>query len=474
MKIKELFIEDYKLLQKLTINFDSQLTVFIGKNGSGKSTVIEFIAKIFYDLYTHFVLGQGSKPDVDFKIRYEMEYEFVKYEVYITANKKTKEYYEVSIKKDGSNSKKYSKSQVKTEFVNGYKDVLPQNVVMYYSGISTILQDRFIQFQEHFISRSLEGDIKIEQPFFYFLPNNFSSILIGLLSYQYGDIPEILKTGFGISAFKEIKISIKKPHWAKTQSKVDAFWGAKGDLSTFLKTLNETCVDKVAKKIAKENSVDYIFTSQEELEKLWSFYGEEKSLFEYLTTLQANDFISDIDIILVKDDVEISFKRLSEGQKQVLTIFGLKELLITGNTLFLLDEPDTYLHPVWQRDFVTKLKLASDESKTNFIITTHSPQTLSNLHEQDVLIMDNGRVYSVDANGLFGRDTNAILEEVMDADDMSPQAHKYIEQINKDIALKSLDAALGNIEKLKEHLSEKDPFFAVAEMRIDRLQRKMQ
>jgi len=60
MKMKELFIEDYKLLKNFTVNFDSQLTVFIGK--------------------------------------------------------------------------------------------------MYYLGISTILQDRFIQFQEHFIARSLEGD----------------------------------------------------------------------------------------------------------------------------------------------------------------------------------------------------------------------------------------------------------------------------------------------------------------------------
>jgi len=367
MKIKELYVEDYKILKNFTINFDSQLTVMIGENGSGKSTVIEIIAKIFYDLYSHFVLGKGTKPDVDFKIRYVIEivgpafdqgfdlsfdsYGMLKHEVYITSNKKTKEYYEVNIKKDGKKSKKYSKAQINKDFANGYKDILPQNVVMYYSGISTMLQDRFIRFQEEFIISSLDGEIKIEQPFFYFLPDNFSTILIGLLSYQYGDIPDTLKNQFGISKFKEIKITIKKPHWAKTKSKADNFWGAKGDLRIFLLKLSELCKNEVI----KENSVDFIFTTKEELENIWSFYGEEKKLFEYLTTLQANDLIENIDIILIQNSIEISFNRLSEGEKQILTIFGLRELLITGNTFFLLDEPDTYLHPEWQRDFIKSI-----------------------------------------------------------------------------------------------------------------------
>jgi len=470
MKIRKLFIEDYKLLKNLTINFDSQLTVLIGKNGSGKSTAIEFIAKVFYDLYAHFVLDEGSKPNVYFKIRYEIEYESIKYEIYITSNKKTKEYYEVNIKKGDKNSEKYSRGQINNEFVKGYKDILPQNIVMYYSGISQILQNKFLQFQQDFISRSVTGDAKIEQPFFYFLSSNFSSILIGLLSYQYGDIPGILKQQFGISEFQQIKISLKKPSWASSKSTVKEFWGAKGDLNTFLQKLNEAC----AKKVIKDDAVDFIITNKGELEAIWSFYGEEKSIFEYLTALQANDFVSDVDITLMQNDVEVSFQRLSEGQKQVLTILGLKELLVTGNTLFLLDEPDTYLHPVWQREFISKLKITSEDSKANFIITTHSPQTLSNLHERDVLIMDRGMVYSIDANGLFGRDSNSILEEIMGADDMSPKAHEFIENFNEYIALKKLKEALAALDEVKEYLSEKDPFFSVAEMRIARLKRKLQ
>lgn len=384
MKIKELFVEDYKILKNLTINFDSQLTVMIGENGSGKSTIIEITAKIFYDLYSHFVLGKVTKPDVNFKVRYEIEYEAVKYEVFITSNQKTMEHYEVHIKKDNESSRKYSKAEINKDFINGYKDILPQNVVTYYSGISTMLRNRFIKFQEEFILSSLSGEVKIEQPFFYFLPDNFSTILIGLLSYQHGDIPETLKNQFGISEFKEIKIRIKKPRWAKTKSKSADFWGAKGDLKTFLQKLREACSEEVI----KDNFIDFVFLTKEELEKIWSSYGEEKKLFEYLTTLQANDLIENIDIVLIQNNQEISFKRLSEGEKQVLTVFGLRELLITGETLLLLDEPDTYLHPEWQRDFVKSI-IDTEDTKTNYFITTHSPNIISGLKKNQLKIIEN-------------------------------------------------------------------------------------
>jgi len=389
MKIKELWIEDYKLLQDFNITLDEQLIVLIGQNGSGKSTLLEFVATIFYDLYEHFVLGRGTKPKYNFKITYEIEYNESIYTITIYRNPTQPEYYTVSFFKDGVSFKKQTKAKINKEFTNGYKDILPQNIVMYYSGISETLENKFKDFQEeYFIKPSIKNSKKIEQPFFYFLPENFSTILTALLAYQYR-VPKILKEQFAIDGFEKIIITLKKPYWAKDT--IENAWGASGDLSSFIARIINAIGNSSNYEIT-DNNIIFTIPSQKELINIWEFYGEEKSIFEYLTTLQANDLIENIEIMINKDDKKISHNHLSEGEKQLLIILGLKELLSTENTLFLLDEPDTYLHPKWQRDFVQKVLVQKDtlDNKTSFIVTSHSANIISGLRKKQLKVIDKG------------------------------------------------------------------------------------
>ena len=141
MKIIDLWIEDYNLLQNFNIELNEQLIVLIGQNGSGKSTLLEFIAKIFYDLYEHFVLEKGQKPERDFKLVYELEHNNSIYKIRIVRSSTQNEYYAVSYFKDGIWKEKQSRAKIEEEFMNGYKDMLPHNIVMYYSGISKNLEN---------------------------------------------------------------------------------------------------------------------------------------------------------------------------------------------------------------------------------------------------------------------------------------------------------------------------------------------
>ena len=47
MKIKELYIENYRNLSGLTIRFDSIMNFVIGNNGVGKSNLMELVDTIF-------------------------------------------------------------------------------------------------------------------------------------------------------------------------------------------------------------------------------------------------------------------------------------------------------------------------------------------------------------------------------------------------------------------------------------------
>ncbi|MFC2991954.1 AAA family ATPase [Halomonas tibetensis] len=72
MRFKKIYIENYKNLKDFEIVFDEEefMDIFVGRNGSGKSNLIEAIVKIFRNIY-----GGKESPQSNFnyKISYEIE-----------------------------------------------------------------------------------------------------------------------------------------------------------------------------------------------------------------------------------------------------------------------------------------------------------------------------------------------------------------------------------------------------------------
>ena len=80
----------------------------------------------------------------------------------------------------------------------------------------------------------------------------------------------------------------------------------------------------------------------------------------------------------------------------------------------LIDEIDLHLHPRWQRVALPRLREAFP--RLQFIISTHSPQVLSSAENRQVRRLDDGQIQ--DRNVFVsGRDTNAILRDLMRTDD---------------------------------------------------------
>ncbi len=55
MKLLKLWINNYKNLTNLTIDFEKSngLSIFVGNNGTGKSNIIECLSEIFNCLYNN-------------------------------------------------------------------------------------------------------------------------------------------------------------------------------------------------------------------------------------------------------------------------------------------------------------------------------------------------------------------------------------------------------------------------------------
>ena len=80
----------------------------------------------------------------------------------------------------------------------------------------------------------------------------------------------------------------------------------------------------------------------------------------------------------------------------------------------LVDEIDLHLHPRWQRVALPRLRDAFP--RLQLVVTTHSPQVLSSAENRQVRRLVDRRVQERDVF-VSGRDTNAILRDLMRTDD---------------------------------------------------------
>ncbi len=80
----------------------------------------------------------------------------------------------------------------------------------------------------------------------------------------------------------------------------------------------------------------------------------------------------------------------------------------------LIDELDLHLHPRWQRVALPSLRSAFP--RLQLVVTTHSPQVLSSAENRQVRRLVDGRVQEQDVF-VSGRDSNAILRDLMRTDD---------------------------------------------------------
>ena len=96
------------------------------------------------------------------------------------------------------------------------------------------------------------------------------------------------------------------------------------------------------------------------------------------------------------DEKERRFNDLSHGEQtifaQLLNIYFLSNSKI-DKFIFLLDEPDLSLHPNWQKQYLNEIiKLCKKlEKKYHFIITSHSPFILSDLPTKNIIFLKNGK-----------------------------------------------------------------------------------
>lgn len=452
MQLRRIFIPTFRNLRDLDITFATHLQpmastteappklirshALIGQNGTGKSNLIEALITIFRDV----------DLDRDAAFDYMLEYSIRSRGVRIEADtsKQKRPYVWVDGKAESQG------------YLLKNRELLPAHIFAYYSGrnerIEALFQEhqrRFNQRQEittdEVLSEQLlenytgsESDIRaVEEAkrrhdsrlkqagddrlrrLFYCRGGHSQLVLLACLLSDDPVFRKVLKN-LHIESLESALFVLKEPYRLREKrrrGKFDQqelnegdprFWYARGNVvSEFLDKLWQVAWAPIEQEATKQIDFRgrtekqkqlYLFVpNQEKLKQLGELIGSTDSFFRYAEGAYIGDLIDEVRITVKKRDEhggKVSFTHLSEGELQMLTVLGLMRITREDQCLFLLDEPDTHLNPIWKLRYFDDIEgvLSSDDatmvqSESQIIITTHDPMMVGSLKREQVYIL---------------------------------------------------------------------------------------
>ena len=422
MRIDKVYIEDFKNLKKFCIDLDDNQmnTVLLGQNATGKSNFIEALVKIFKFLD----LSNSSSrrfPEFKYWIRYQCHGKTITIEHLEEKN------YLIQI--DGE-----SKNPSLTSFFSreGKKLYLPQYIFTYYSGTSNRLDEIFWEHQRNFYREIIKkgfdsSNLDSLRRLFYVKPIHSFFVLMAFFSLQRMEkkSKDFLKEVLGIEDLESVLFVIKEAKWDNDKGD-PKFWGAEGLVKDFLDVVweysyapiynQETVYPDFRSKGIKENHL-YLFlkdkaTLKEFAQKYFDINNQKPNntfLFKALESSYISDMLKEAKVVVKKKkDGKVTFKELSEGEQQLLTVIGLLIFTREDESLVLLDEPDTHLNPIWKYDYLHYLKtlvkskdslesneasIDSEEDKTTqIIINTHDPLVIGSMVKSQVRLFGKEKI----------------------------------------------------------------------------------
>jgi predicted ATP-binding protein involved in virulence len=180
-----------------------------------------------------------------------------------------------------------------------------------------------------------------------------------------------------------------------------------------------------------------------------------------------------------KANQEIELDWLSDGERGLLALAGdlARRLAITYPNsanplheagLVLIDEIELHLHPAWQRIIIQRLTQTFPGCQ--FIVTTHSPQVLSNVQPEciHILAIEDDNVVVKRPERSYGRDSNRILEDIMGVSKRPPEIEARILELFRIIHDGELDRAKDLIQNLATEIGIDEPELILAASTIHR------
>ncbi|MCU5643323.1 AAA family ATPase (plasmid) [Bacillus cereus] len=149
---------------------------------------------------------------------------------------------------------------------------------------------------------------------------------------------------------------------------------------------------------------------------------------------------------IVTEKNKLPLSMLSSGELSLfLRIFDLYDY-VEHDSIILIDEPETHLHPKWIKGYVKILNELLGKKRCHVIIATHSPLIVSDVPKNSIVALKNygGFIEQVKIRErTLGLNYDEILSEVFGLDDdKGNMVHEYAKVIEKALENDEFDKAL--------------------------------
>lgn len=336
MKIKKISVEKLWDKYSFDIDFNEQVTILIGKNGSGKTTILNLLDEL--------LSNDRKNNNYQFK---KVELLFHNYDTIVIEQK------------ENSN---ISEDKIKLLFKELEKDIL-----------SKIDNDKNSKNIPISLAREITSKIKID---YLFLSTFDMEIKDEELVYKHYDNSDI-KTELDIllndliTKFKLYQLKLKEK-----VEKINQEFDTK-----LVECARDENLNLLKDKLLEKNREIKIIYNNRDIFK--------NKINEFFKNTGKSIKLDENNSIIFKIDEKNSLTpyQLSSGEKQLLIILLNIMLLDNKPTIILMDEPEISLHVEWQRIFIkTLLEL---NSNLQIIMATHSPALVSKGYKNSVVSLKN-------------------------------------------------------------------------------------
>ena len=363
-RINKLYLKDYRLFgstsQTITFSEDRNVTIIVGNNGSGKSSILDAISAVISAFTSNFP-GQSIK-------------QFSDYDVHITEEERMGDYL-------------YVGAQFSTTY-NG---------------------DIEIQRYRQGRTKSPEGVLRGVR--------SYAELLMGKINdNEPCNLPIVAYYGTGRG---QIKAPERRRDFKKVFTRWDAYSGALEANANFKQFIQWFDLMEDSERRERETLRDWDFKNKslETVRRALSLFVGDKFTNPRME-LHPMRFVMD-ELLENGDKRQIRIEQMSDGYKIITAMVAdiasrmaeanpeMEDPLLS-NGIVLIDEIDLHLHPKWQRTIVGRL--TETFPNIQFIVSTHSPIIISGaLDNAEMIILSGEQVNEVSGSEYITYDISQLL-----------------------------------------------------------------